>query len=335
MTQRKKIRTLVNVPPGFYETPQLRPAFRRLGKIATVRRRSHDTAEQIRKDLAWAEAVIMWSWPVLTDDLLAQAPNLRFAGHINIGAEGARAELGRRLAVSEARHGWSPAVAEMALTLALAGLRKTSAYHCAMRSGKEKWIGRIPADIDPMERQLSGRSVGIVGLGAIGKRLSELLAPFQVDLRTYDPYVASNVGKQYRAKKTSLMELLRASDVVVLCAANTENARHLLGPREIAAFRKGCVLVNVGRAMLVDMDALIARLRKGDMVAMLDVFRKEPLPKSSPLRKLPNACLTPHRAGGLIESCERIFDMLIGDLELYLEGKPRRYAMTRDMLNCV
>ena len=128
-----------------------------------------------------------------------------------------------------------------------------------------------------------------------------------------------------------LMDLVRRSDVIVLCAADTAKSRHVIDRRAIAAMRKGCVLVNVGRSMLIDMPALVRRLRRDDMVAMLDVFDREPLEKRSPLRRLRNAYLTPHRAGGLLASVQRAFVMLTDDLEACLKGRRRTLAITRAM----
>jgi len=335
MPTSKKIRLLVNLPPGLFACRELRPALQRLAKLATVRRRSHNSAAEIENDLAWAEAVIMWGWPVLTEELLVKAPNLRFAGHLNLNQAGARAELEHGLVVSEARRGWSPAVAEMALALILGGLRKTSDYHAAMRVGEERWVRSFPLDIDPTERQLTGRSVGIVGFGGIGQRLAELLAPFCVDLKAYDPFLPKSVAKRYGAKLVGLMELARTSEIVVLCAANNPGTHHLFGRREIAALPKNALLVNVGRAWLVDMKALEKRLRKGDLFAALDVFEKEPLPKDSPLRTLKNAWLTPHRAGAPMESVVRIVTMVVDDFEAFLRRKPLQHALTLDVLHCL
>ncbi|HPD16444.1 MAG TPA: NAD(P)-dependent oxidoreductase [Planctomycetota bacterium] len=335
MARRQKCRLLVNLPPGFFQCPQLKGVFARLRRLATLRQRSHNQAEEIARDLAWADAVIMWGWPTLTPELLARAPRLRFAGHLNLNQAGARAELEHGLAVSEARRGWSPAVAEMALALTLSGLRRLSDYHAAMRAGTEHWVSNFPLDIDPTERQLTGRAVGIVGFGGIGQRLAELLAPFHVALRTYDPFLPKAVAKRFGARLVGLMELCRESEIVVLCAANNAGTHHLLGKKEIAALQRNALLVNVGRAWLVDMQALEQRLRKGDLFAALDVFEKEPLEKDSPLRTLPNAWLTPHRAGAPMESVVRIVTMLVDDFEAFLRGRPRQHALTLDMLHCL
>ncbi len=325
---------LINLPPTFFTTPSLQPHFARLERLAEVRKTSHDTQEQLAPDLARAEAVLVWAWPNLDDALLAQAPALRFVGQINTTQTTVRACLKRGIAISEVRHCWSPAVAEMALALILCGLRRVSDYHAAMRRAGEKWVEHFPADIDPLERELTGRPVGIVGFGGIGQRLAELLQPFHVTLRIYDPYLPEAVARRYGAQQVALHELIGASDVVVLCAANNPDARHLLGPQEIAALRPNAILVNVGRAMLVDMAALEERLRRGDLIAMLDVFDHEPLEADSPLRVLPNAYLTPHRAGGLLSSVERALTMLTDDLEAFLNGRERRYAVTEAMLPC-
>ncbi|MCX7934573.1 MAG: hypothetical protein N3A66_04845, partial [Planctomycetota bacterium] len=114
-----------------------------------------------------------------------------------------------------------------------------------------------------------------------------------------------------------------------------ESAKHLLDAEEIASLKPGCVLVNIGRSMLINMPALVKRLRQNDLIAMLDVFDQEPLPKDSVLRTLPNVYLTPHRAGGLVESVVRAFDMLISDLEAALAGRKRRYAVTEKTIVCL
>lgn len=328
----RKINLLVNLPAGFFTAPVLAAAFARLEKSTVLRRTSHNTAAEIEADLAWADAVLMWSWPMLTPELLDQAPRLKFSAQLDVGQRAARIALDRKFPVSVARRGWSPAVAEMALGLILSTLRKISLYHAAMRAGTESWVRNFPNDIDPDERQLTGRPVGLVGLGAVGRRLAELLAPFQCPLRVHDPFLPDEMARQFGAAKVPVLELIKSSDVVVLCAASNPGTARLLGPAEIAAFRKGAVLVNVARAALVDTEALLTRLRSGDMYAAIDVFDKEPLAADAALRTLPNAFLTPHRAGGILASVERIMGQLIDDLEAHLAGRPRQYALTEAML---
>ena len=329
MSTKKKIRLLFNLAEHFYTDPLYTGFFQRLAKHADIRKRSWRTVEEITGDLAWAQEVIMWWYPTFTDEVLSAAKDLRFVGHINNLRPMAEAELRRGLSVSEARRGFSPAVAEMALTLMLAGLRQTSRHHIAMRQGAESWCQY------PHERQLAGRSVGIVGFGGIGQRLSELLAPYQCTVRTYDPFLPRPVAAKFGARMVPLMELIKNSEVVVLCAANSREAAHLMGPKQIAALQENAVLVNVGRSMLIDMPALAERLKRGDLIAMLDVFDKEPLEDDSIFRTLPNTYLTPHRAGGIPESYLRILTMLADDFDAWRTGKKRKYALTEKDLTSI
>jgi len=323
---------LVNLPSGFFPHPALTPQFNRLRQMGEVRQTSHNTAGEIRADLAWAQAVIMWSWPKLTADLLADSPKLCYRGHIDIDRASAQLALQRGVPVSTSRGGWSPAVAEMALTLILACLRRTSEYHIAMRAASEWWVGDFPTDIDVRERQLAGRNVGIVGFGRIGRRLAELLRPFGVYLRVSDPYAPHGVLADFDAEPMPIDLLCAQSEIVVLCAAANEGTEHLLNRARIDRLQPNAVLINVARASLVDTDALIARLKRGDLIAALDVYDTEPLSADSPLRALPNLYLTPHRAGGLIESVQRCVGWLIDDLDAVVHGRPQRYPLIEAML---
>ncbi len=327
-----KINLLVNLPEGFFRTPALEPIFQRMETFAALRKTSHNMPEEIREDLAWADAVLMWSWPKLDDDLLDAAPKLQMAAQLDVSQSAGQVAIKRGFPVSQGRHAWSPAVAELALGLMLSTLRKISSYHMAMRAGTEQWVGSFPDSIDPQERQLTGRAVGIIGLGGVGRRLAELLGPFHVDLRVYDPFLPDGVAEQYNGRRGELMDLMKNSEVVVLCAASNAGTKHLLGREQIDAMPAGAVLVNVARAALVDTDALVDRLKRNDLYAAVDVFDKEPTPADHPLRKLPNAFLTPHRAGGVMESVQRILTMLVDDLEAHLAGKPRRHPLTEAMI---
>jgi len=329
-----RLNVLVNLQDAFYRAAPLREALARLGRTVRVRRRSHDDPAAFARDLAWADALLMWSTPVLTPDLLDRAPRLRFVGQIDMRQDAARTLLARGLPVALVRRGWYEAVAEMALALILATLRRTSDYHAAMRRGDELWYAwpAFPGEIHPAERVLAGRPVGLVGFGAIGRRVAELLGPFGCRLRYYDPFVPPEAGQVRGARRAGLLDLMRRSDVVVVAAASNAGSRHLIGRRELAALRPGSVLVNVARAAIVDTDALVARLRKGDLFAALDVFDAEPLPKDSPLRRLPNVYLTPHRAGGIFHSLQVILHQLIDNLEAFRSGRPLPDGLTEEMI---
>jgi phosphoglycerate dehydrogenase-like enzyme len=324
---------LINLPPGFFATPASRAILDRAAALAgATRMTSHNTPDEIRADLAWADLLLYWSWPVLDDALLDQAKKLRWVGQLDCAKPGAETCLRRQLPVSITRWCWSPAVAEMALTLTLTLLRRVGDYHHAMRSGNESWVKSFPSDIDVRERELTGRRVGIIGFGRIGRRFRELLTPFRCQAMVHDPFLPAGVAADADATQVDLPTLLSTCDVVVVCAANNSGSMKLIGAPEIALLRRDAVFINVARSALVDYRALAERLAKGDMQAALDVFDQEPLPADEPLRRLPNCHLTPHRAGGVMASVERGLSWLVDDCERHLQGQPLQHALTAAMV---
>ncbi|MBC8103440.1 MAG: hypothetical protein H7Z41_12755 [Cytophagales bacterium] len=331
---RQPMHLLVNLPPGFFSASQLVPTFARLDTLAeTVTKTSCNNAVEILPYLREADAVLMWSWPKLTPALLDQCPRLGFSANLDISQQGARVLLERGIPVSVSRRGFSPAVAEMALTLLLATLRRTSGYHAALWAGTETWVSRFPEEIPAEERQLTGRRVGIIGFGAIGQRLAELLVPFHCEIAVHDPFLPDGVAERFGVRNGSVDDLVRHSEALVVCAAANAGTRHVLEAGHLEALLPGTVLVNVSRAALVDSDALLARLQRGDLFAALDVFDQEPLPADSPLRVLPNVYLTPHRAGGIWESVVRIVDYLADDLQAFAQGKELRHALAESQIS--
>ena len=326
---------LVNLPEGFFKTEQLIPIFARLNSLGEVRKTSSNTEEEIKNDLAWADAVIMWSWPGLNNELLDNSPNLKFRGHIDIAQNDAKIALKRDVPISLTRGAWSPAVAEMGLTLILNTLRKVSDFHMQMRQNNEAWLKDIPADIDPDERQLEGQSVGIIGFGKIGQRLNELIRPFNCKIKIFDPYIAQQTADDTGVEKCELNVLIANSDIIILAAANNSGTKHLMGKNEIGLMKKSSILINISRAALIDTDALIKRLRAEEIYVAIDVFDKEPLSNDSILRKLKNAYLTPHKAGGIMSSVERSIAWLIDDYEAVLNNNKVKHPLTEKMLPCL
>ncbi len=318
---------LVNLPGGFFETPQLNSAFERLETLGNIRKTSSNTPEEIQADLAWADAVLMWSWPGLDDALLDQAPNLKYRGHIDIAQGDAKTAIKRDLPVSLSQHAWSPSVAEMGLALILSTLRKTSDFHAQMRAGTEPWLKRIPADIDPDERQLEGQNVGIIGFGGIGQRINELIGPFHCNVKAYDPFLPKEIAEEKGVELCELNTLMETSTVIVVCAANNPGTQHLLGKEQIDLMQQSSILVNIARAALVDTDAMVARLEKEEIYAAIDVFDAEPLAADSKLRTLKNAYLTPHKAGGIMSSVLRSIDWLIDDYEAVRDGGEQKHPL--------
>jgi phosphoglycerate dehydrogenase-like enzyme len=180
--------------------------------------------------------------------------------------------------------------AEFSVGLILAVTRQIRTGDIAIRQGL--WASRTQTSLD-----LFGATVGIVGLGLIGKAAVRRLKAFGVRLlchtRTPDPAFAAEMGMDY----VNLDTLLRGSDVVSLYASLNEATRRMIGAREIGLMQPTAFLVNIARGELIDEPALVEALRQGRIAgAGLDVFETEPLTES-PFFDLDNVVLTPHQAG--------------------------------------
>jgi len=223
--------------------------------------------------------------------------------------------------------GWamSNAVAEFSVALMLCGLRDIVFMVDVLRS--DGW-GRARNPLD-----LTGKPVGLIGFGMIGRRVAELLRPFQCETHVYDPHVTDETVAAAGCVRTDLYDLLRQSFVVSLHAGLTAETRGLLGAKELALFPDGGLLVNTARAAVVDEAALMAELASGRIRAALNVFWREPLAQDHPIRKMDNVILTPH-GGGLTQDTQRRHSRsIVDDLERFFRGEELRGGVARDMLS--
>jgi phosphoglycerate dehydrogenase-like enzyme len=155
----------------------------------------------------------------------------------------------------------------------------------------------MPGQTTVRPRDLQGATVGLVGWGANARAFAERLGRAQAHVQVYSEHAAEDDIRSSGAVPVSLTEVL-AADIVSLHRGLTERTRHRLGAAELAKLRPGTVLINIARGALVEPNALLARLKRGDIFACLDTYEEEPLIASHPLRKLPNVFLTSHIAGG-------------------------------------
>jgi D-3-phosphoglycerate dehydrogenase / 2-oxoglutarate reductase len=296
---------------------------------------SEDPADAARLRSKLAERrfdalIVCHGAPYVDGAVLDAAPSVRLVGELEgdrfanrIDVE-ACAERGVR--VVDTTHGSSLPVAEWALGLMLIGLRDAAGHYRRLIAGEAY---RGPTD-GPGYRvgELTGKTVGLIGLGHIGRRLVELLAPFRCRVLVHDPYVPKEVALAVGAQLTSLEHVLADSQVVVCCAPLTPRTRRMLGARELDLLKADSVFVNVSRGAIVDPEALIARARRGDIRVGLDVFDPEPIPADSPIRGLPNVFLSPHIAGVTAACRPRFFSFMVDELERFFGGHETLFDIT-------
>lgn len=170
-----------------------------------------------------------------------------------------------------------------------------------------------------------GRRVGIVGASKIGRRLIELLAPYDIEVTIHDPYLSDEEAAVLGVRRTSLRELMASSDVVSLHAPLNESTTGMIGRDELALLRDGATLINTARGELLNEDALIAELQSVRINAVLDVLGPLTANAEGPLWELPNVVLTPHMAGSMGNELHRLGSGVLEDIrDLVRTGRIRK-----------
>lgn len=176
-------------------------------------------------------------------------------------------------------------VAELTIGLMIAVARSIPMHDANLHGAR--WIK------GPAGTQIGGRTMGIVGLGAIGKRVAHAAAGLGLKVMAYDPYINAAIDGVERV--ASLDDLLARAEVLSLHCPLTDETKNMIGAAALAALPKGAILLNAARGPIVDEDALVGALRSGHLLgAGLDTFRDEPPAADCPLLSLPNVVLSPH-----------------------------------------
>ncbi len=181
---------------------------------------------------------------------------------------------------------------------------------------------------------LEGKTLGIVGLGNVGRTVARVAHSMGVRVigsrRSPAEHASQDNGVAALYGPESLRSLLAESDYVVLSVPHTAETVRLLGEAELACMRPGAVLINIARGSVVDEPALIAALRSGHLGgAALDVFATEPLPADSPLWDMPNVLITPHSMSTATSENERLTALFADNLRRYLAGEPLRNVIDK------
>ncbi|MFE7897617.1 hydroxyacid dehydrogenase [Streptomyces sp. NPDC057424] len=283
------------------------------------------TGPRVLGALARAEILVTgWGCPRLDETVLDAAPRLRAvlhsAGSVKSFATPALWERG--IAVSSAAVANALPVAEYTLAMILLAGKDVLAARDRMRTARTStgW-GVIPGIGN------HGRRVGVIGASRIGRRVLELLRPFDLRPVLTDPYVDERQAAALGVPLLPLDELLRTSAIVTVHAPETPETHHMIGRRELALMPDGAVLINTARGALVDHDALVAELRAGRLTAILDVTDPEPLPADSPLYDLPGAFVTPHLAGSQGNELARLGLTVAEEAERLLAGEKPAHAV--------
>lgn len=278
-----------------------------------------DRPEALRAEAAGARALIVRNRTRVDAELLQALPALRVVGRLGVGLDNIdTAECERRgIEVIPATGANAQAVAEYVICTAMMLLR--GAYLASAKVAAGQW----PRAELSKGREIAGKTIGLVGLGGIGRLTARLAGALGMKAVAYDPYLNRGPGAAVQAEVEllDLDELLGRADVVSLHLPLTGETRGLFSRERLAAMKPGAVLINTARGGIVDEAALVELLRSGHLAgAALDVFADEPLPAGSALAEAPNLLLTPHIAGLTTEANTRVSTMIAERVAHALRG---------------
>jgi phosphoglycerate dehydrogenase-like enzyme len=256
------------------------------------------SAQELDAMLSGAVGAIVSTDP-FTREVINTHPNLKVIARVGVGTDSIDlpAATKNNVLVTITPGLNADTVAEHTLALMLALVRKVVDQDTLVKSGRWERVGEFAPG------ELLGRTVGILGVGTIGRKVIARLAPFGVKIHFFDPLVTQ---AEPATRVESVSDLLRIADILSLHVPLTEETRAIIGQKEIEQMKSSALIINTSRGPLIDQAALFSALKKGALAgAALDVFSEEP-PPAAIVRETPHLICSPHLAGLSQESIRRM-----------------------------
>jgi D-3-phosphoglycerate dehydrogenase len=267
----------------------------------TIDARSGRTPEQLKNDLAEADALVVRSATKVTPDIIAAAPKLRAIARAGTGVDNVHVETAsaRGIVVMNAPGANSISVAELAMAQLLALARKLPAADASMKQGlwdKKSFLGE----------EVRGKVLGLAGLGRIGQEVARRAQAFEMTVIAHDPFIAVQAAADLGIELVSLDDLCARADYLSLHMPSTPQTKRTFNADRLAKCKKGLRLINTARGDLIDEAALVAAIESGHIGgAAIDVFDSEPT-KDHTLQKLSQVVASPHIAASTREGQELV-----------------------------
>jgi len=285
------------------------------------------TGEEWAELLVGVEALLTtWGSPRLDEAVLSRNTTLRIVGHVGGSlAQIVSPELyARGVRVCTANTLMARTVAEWSLMMTLVGLRRMIRYaQFGMGGPGLSWAERETTVV------VQDAMVGIWGYGDVARWFIKLLRPFEPrEIMVHDGYLTPEVAAAEGLRKVEFDELFERADLIHCLTSLTAANKGRIGPEQLAMIRDDAVLLNCGRAALIQEEALIEELRKNRFTAIMDVYETEPLAEDHPYREMPNVILTPHNAG-----CGRdayYLGAMLDEFDRFFRGEPLRMEVTQE-----
>jgi D-3-phosphoglycerate dehydrogenase len=210
------------------------------------------------------------------------------------------------------------AVADLTMALILCAARKVPMLDRKTKEGQ--WVRSTGIE-------LYGKTIGVLGLGAVGKGVAKRAQGFSMRVLAYDPYINKKYAEENNIEAADFETVIRAADVLCLHLPLTDETRYIISGDVMGRMKKGAIIINTARGGLIDEQAAYEHLKSGHLGGLgLDAYEEEP-PKASPLFELDNVVLTPHTASHTAEATANMAAMAVQNLIDVLSGKPCPYII--------
>lgn len=289
-----------------------------LESMAKLRVYPRTSREQAAGRIGTAE-IVLTNKTVIDRDLLDACPGIRYIGVLATGYNvvDVQAASERQIPVCNVPSYGTEAVAQHAMALLLELCNHVGMHDQAVRGGQWQRSGEFCFWNAPL-MELAGKTMGIVGMGRIGRKTAELARAFGMKVIYYDRNCVPGEGKP-----VTLQELLSRADVVSLHCPLFAQTERMINAQSLQSMKRGALLINTSRGGLVDTQALAEALQSGWLGgAALDVVPKEPIDSEDPLLQAPNCILTPHIAWAPREARARLLQTAVENVRAWMEGKP-------------
>jgi D-3-phosphoglycerate dehydrogenase len=288
-----------------------------------------ETEDAFLKVAADADGILFRVNPRCTESLMAACKRLRVVGRHGVGLDTVDIPAATRLgvAVVHAPGSNAQAVAEHAVMLMLVCVKRTLEVDRETRQGA--WGARARRG----NTELAGKTLGIVGVGNIGRRVAKFCGAIGMDVRGYDPYVDPDELRRRGAEPVDSLEaLLRAADVVTCHTPLTDETRHMINERTVRLMKPGAIFINTSRGGVQEERSLFEALARGTLAAAgLDVWEQEPVAADNPILNLPNVVCSSHVAGVTKESTRNTSLMVAGEMLRVLRGERPHVLVNPDV----
>ncbi len=289
----------------------------------TVEKRIKLSPEELAEAMKDFDGLIVRSETKVRNDLMDALPKLRVIGRAGVGVDNidVKGATARGIVVMNAPDGNTITTAEHTIALLVSMARNVPQAHALLQSGtwdKKKFVGV----------ELNGKTLGVIGLGRIGRHVAKIAKGFGMNIFAFDPFVSEDQAKDLGFEVGSLDDVFANADFLTIHTPVTDETRNIIGRAAFAKMKKGVRIVNCARGGLVDENALLEAIENGTVAAAaLDVFSTEPLPTDSPLLNNPKIITTPHLGASTTEAQEGV--------ALTVAEQMRDYLLSGELRNAV